>query len=126
MINLLRVNSVSSRGLCDPATDLEALAQKPEDEEVEGWDDEGEEDHDGDARDGVAQVMAADVLPRRLDEDAEVGLQETARRQQGVRNVSTDMSHPVLRVRVVVPTVKVLVLTAECRTCHSLQFEVQS
>ena len=84
----MSVRSISDRVLHDRATDLEALAQKPEDEEVEGRDDDREEDHDGDARDRVAEVVAADALARRLDQDAEVGLQETARGgQKGVRKV---------------------------------------
>ncbi len=79
----------------DQATDLKAFAQEPEDEEVEGRDDDREEDHDGDARDRVAQVVAADALPRRLDQDAEVGLQKTKQRKQGVRSVPWYISRPV-------------------------------
>ncbi len=74
-----RAESIIDMVLHDQAMDLEALAQEPEDEEVEGRDDDREEDHDGDARDRVAQVVAADALPGRLDQDAEVGLQEPAR-----------------------------------------------
>ena len=66
------------------APHLEPFAQEPEDQKIEGRDDEREEDHDRDAWYGIAQVVAADVLAWRFDQDAIVRLQVAARSQQGI------------------------------------------